>query len=75
MDIVMLREKSHCFVKCSNTSSAIAIYNAVHGISRLGQNGGIVYLSYCTEGNWIHENYVELKDIQLNHIAVTSSSE
>lgn len=51
-EIVMPREKSYCFVKCTNIFSAIAIYNAVHGKSRLGQNGGVVYLTYCVEGTY-----------------------
>lgn len=50
LEVVMLRDKSYCFVKCGSESCAIAIYDSVHGRSRLSQNGGVIYLSYSTAG-------------------------
>lgn len=50
-DIVMLKGKSYCFVRCSDASNAKTIYENVHGRSELGQNDGPLYLSFCKKSN------------------------
>lgn len=50
LDIILLRYKSYCFVKCENTNSAINIYDNVNGKSPLGQYDGVLYLTYCDQG-------------------------
>lgn len=54
IDVVMLREKSYCFVKCKDIVDAETIYNNVNGRSKLAQNDGVVYLSYCLKGMHKH---------------------
>lgn len=49
-DVVMLRDKSYCFVKCESVADAEMIYQMVHGKSKLAQNNGILYLSYSAKG-------------------------
>lgn len=51
-DIVMLKGKSYCFVRCASVESAISIYSNAHGKSTLGQSNGPLYLSYCDEGTF-----------------------
>ncbi|XP_050327686.1 alkylated DNA repair protein alkB homolog 8 [Bactrocera neohumeralis] len=55
--VVMLPNKSYCFLKCDNVNNAERIYNNMHGRAGLEQRGGVVYLSYfkslpmCKEEN------------------------
>lgn len=49
-DVCMLRDKSYCFVVCSDELNAENIYRGAHGKNRLGQNDTVIYLSYCTTG-------------------------
>lgn len=53
LDIVLLRNKSYCFVKCLNTTHAVAIYEGVHGKSPLAQHAGALYLSFCENGKCV----------------------
>lgn len=53
-NIIMVRGKSYCFVKCIDQENATTIYNATHGKCRLGQNGGVLYLSFCAGGNFVN---------------------
>ncbi|XP_036331330.1 alkylated DNA repair protein alkB homolog 8 [Rhagoletis pomonella] len=55
--VLMLPNKSYCFLECSNVNEAEQIYNNLHGKSNLEQRGGVIYLSFvkslpaCTEEN------------------------
>lgn len=48
--IIMMKGKSYCFVKCVNEHQAQMIFDAIHGKSKLGQNDGVLYLSFCQDG-------------------------
>ncbi|XP_004537485.1 alkylated DNA repair protein alkB homolog 8 [Ceratitis capitata] len=55
--VLMLPNKSYCFLECSNEADAELIYKNLHGCAGLEQNGGVAYLSYfktlpaCREKN------------------------
>lgn len=44
--VIMLPNKSYCFLECDNANNAERIYNNMHGRAGLEQRGGVVYLSY-----------------------------
>ncbi|TMW43605.1 hypothetical protein DOY81_011313 [Sarcophaga bullata] len=44
--LVMLPNKSYCFLECASVSDAISIFNNLHGVAELGQKSSVVYLSY-----------------------------
>jgi alkylated DNA repair protein alkB family protein 8 len=48
-DIILLPNKSYCFLKFPDLSSAEAVFNNVNGVIPLGQNGVPLILSYCKE--------------------------
>ncbi|GAB0088157.1 Alkylated DNA repair protein alkB homolog 8 [Sergentomyia squamirostris] len=45
--ILMLPGKSYCFLTCSTVEDSQKIFKEFHGKAKLGQNNGIVYLSFC----------------------------
>lgn len=55
--VIMLPNKSYCFLECNNVLDAERIFNSMHGREGLEQRGGVVYLSYfkslpmCREEN------------------------
>lgn len=48
--MIMVPGKSFCFVKCGELKDSMRIYEGMHGQSRLAQNEGVLYLSYCDAG-------------------------
>lgn len=46
-DIVMLPNKSYCFLKFSDQAQAKLVCDEMNGISRLGQNSAPLMMSYC----------------------------
>lgn len=46
----MIPGKSYCFLKFFNLNESINVFNAMHGKSKLGQNGVPLYLSYSVHG-------------------------
>ncbi|XP_073844888.1 tRNA (carboxymethyluridine(34)-5-O)-methyltransferase alkbh8 [Musca autumnalis] len=57
--LLMLPNKSYCFMECSSIDDAQNIVNNMHGISKIGQKEAVVYLSYFAElpqaddSNWL----------------------
>lgn len=64
-NIVMIKEKTYCFIKCSNVENAVLVYENLHGKCTLGQHNGPLYLSYCDKGISI-TFYSVLKFIKLD---------
>lgn len=54
-NVILLRNKSYCFVICADKITAQKIYKKCHALSRLGQNDTVIYLTYCTEGKFYHQ--------------------
>lgn len=56
--LLMLPNKSYCFMECATTSDAENIVNHMNGISQIGQKEAVVYLGYFTslpqveDSNW-----------------------
>lgn len=50
-DVIMVPGKSYCFVRCAERELSRQVYEGLHGKSKLGQNDGVLYLSYCNDGN------------------------
>lgn len=48
-DIIMIPGKSYCFLKFFNLEDSINVFTAMHGKSKLGQNGVPLYLSYSVD--------------------------
>lgn len=46
VELMMVPNKSYCFLKCASEQDAIKIYSNMHSISTIGQNNTVVYLSY-----------------------------
>jgi alkylated DNA repair protein alkB homolog 8 len=46
-NVTMLPGKSFCFVEFKTAVDAKKAYDTMNGLSRLAQNNGVVYLSYC----------------------------
>ncbi|XP_067631080.1 alkylated DNA repair protein alkB homolog 8 [Eurosta solidaginis] len=44
--VLMLPNKSYCFLECSTLNDAEQIYKNMHGRAALEQRGGVAYLSY-----------------------------
>lgn len=44
--LLMLPNKSYCFLECNDVNCAISIVQNMHGISKLGQNNSVVYMSF-----------------------------
>lgn len=44
--LVMLPNKSYCFLECASVSDAITIFDNMHGTAELGQKSSVVYMSY-----------------------------
>lgn len=42
----MIPNKSYCFLRASSIEDAIEIYNGMNGISKIGQNNSVIYLTY-----------------------------
>ncbi|XP_061399762.1 alkylated DNA repair protein alkB homolog 8-like [Musca vetustissima] len=57
--LLMLPNKSYCFMECSSTDDAQNIVQNMNGISKIGQKEAVVYLSYFAElpqsedSNWL----------------------
>ncbi|XP_011196240.1 alkylated DNA repair protein alkB homolog 8 [Zeugodacus cucurbitae] len=55
--VIMLPNKSYCFLECDAVTNAEHIFNNMHGRAGLEQRGGVIYLSYfkslpeCKEEN------------------------
>lgn len=47
--LLMLPNKSYCFLECAHISDAVSIVDNMHGIAQIGQNNTVVYLSYFLE--------------------------
>lgn len=51
--IFMIKGKSYCFVKCFDEQQAQQIFDTIHGKSKLAQNDGVLYLSFCQNGMFL----------------------
>lgn len=47
VDIVMLPYKSYCFLRFNDKHDAKQVHDSMNGISKLGQNGAVLLMSYC----------------------------
>ncbi|XP_053963945.1 alkylated DNA repair protein alkB homolog 8 [Anastrepha ludens] len=75
--VIMLPNKSYCFLECSSANAAEQIYKNMHGQAGLEQRGGVAYLSYfkclpaCSKENiWDKpppEGLVLLQDFVTDH--------
>ncbi|KAH8269617.1 hypothetical protein KR018_010538 [Drosophila ironensis] len=48
-EVIMLPGKSYCFLVCATLEDARLIYEGMHNISTIGQQGAVTYLSYVKE--------------------------
>lgn len=55
LDVIMVPGKSYCFARCSDIDESRRVYERLHGRSRLGQNDGVLYLSYCSDGKTMED--------------------
>lgn len=53
-DVIMVPGKSYCFARCSTVDESRLIYEGLHGKCSLGQNDGVLYLSYCADGKYTY---------------------
>lgn len=51
-DVIMVPGKSYCFLQCLNIEESKKVYDGLHGQSKLAQNDGVLYLSYCSTGKF-----------------------
>uniref|UniRef100_A0A1I8PW84 tRNA (carboxymethyluridine(34)-5-O)-methyltransferase n=1 Tax=Stomoxys calcitrans TaxID=35570 RepID=A0A1I8PW84_STOCA len=57
--LLMLPNKSYCFMECFSEEDAENIVNSMNGIAEIGQKGAVVYLGYFVElpsaedSNWL----------------------
>ncbi|XP_034477266.1 alkylated DNA repair protein alkB homolog 8 [Drosophila innubila] len=47
--VVMLPSKSYCFLICATLGDAELVYQGMHNLATIGQQGAVAYLSYVTE--------------------------
>ncbi|KAM7342237.1 tRNA (carboxymethyluridine(34)-5-O)-methyltransferase ALKBH8 [Cochliomyia hominivorax] len=47
--LLMLPNKSYCFLECAHINDAVSIVDNMHGLAQIGQNNAVVYLSYFLE--------------------------
>lgn len=45
-EIVMIANKSYCFLKFADRTDAESVFEGMNGKSKLGQNGCVIYMSY-----------------------------
>ncbi|XP_055700460.1 alkylated DNA repair protein alkB homolog 8 [Phlebotomus papatasi] len=48
-EIIMLPGKSFCFLSCPTIDDSQRIFDRLHGKAKLGQNQGVIYLSFCKD--------------------------